>query len=288
MPAVELLLEKDEEKARKLASDLRNINSERQEQTKEYEQVIEELQTKGKEYYDFGIVVQSDAFHIGIAGLVAGKLCEAYYRPSIALAPIEKEGEVVLKGSARSIPGVHVLRMLDKVKEKIGDYEYGGHEQAAGMTLRATETQTLEERFEAFRVAFREACMEHDAEIFTPCVNYDAEVEFVDISFDFIELLKKLEPFGEGNRRPLFRANNVKISNLKGIMEGKGVRFTFKQDKTILNGIMFKDGEFIIPEYQKKLMGGEECMVDLLFHPEINRWNGNSSIQLQIQDVKFH
>jgi single-stranded-DNA-specific exonuclease len=130
--------------------------------------------------------------------------------------------------------------------------------------------------------------MEHDAEIFTPCVNYDAEVEFVDISFDFIELLKKLEPFGEGNRRPLFRANNVKISNLKGIMEGKGVRFTFKQDKTILNGIMFKDGEFIIPEYQKKLMGGEECIVDLLFHPEINRWNGNSSIQLQIQDVKFH
>lgn len=281
MPAVNLLLEKELGAALTMAKGLREINSDRQEQTAEFEIVIDDLLIEGEERYDYGIVVQSDKFHIGIAGLVAGKLCEHFYRPTIALAPIEKEGKIVLKGSARSIPGVHVLKMLDFVKEEIGDFVYGGHEQAAGLTLEP-------ERFDEFWRAFRKAGMLHEKSVFTPQIFYDAEVKFEEVDYGLMKYLAMMEPHGEGNRKALLRANGVKVSTLKPMMEGKGARLTFKQDRTVLNGVSFKNGEFYTSSYQEKIKNNQECLVDLLFSPEINIWNGQESIQLMIEDIKFH
>ena len=280
-PAVELLLEKDPEVALQKAQALREINSDRQEQTSEYEAVIEDLLLEGEDRIDYGIVVQSEKFHIGIAGLVAGKLCEHFYRPTIALAPLEKDGKVVLKGSARSIPGVHVLRMLDVVKEEIGDYVYGGHEQAAGLTLEP-------ERFDDFWKAFRKACQAHDESVFTPQIFYDAEVKLEEVDYGLLKFLKMMEPHGEGNRRSLFRTNNVKLSILKPMMAGKGARLTFKQDRTVLQGVSFKNGETYLASYQENIKNGKETMVDILFSPEINVYQGNESIQLMIEDIRFH
>jgi single-stranded-DNA-specific exonuclease len=280
MPAVQLLLEKDQNAANEIAKQLKAINSERQEQTSEYEAVIEDLLLEGEDRYDYGIVVQSDKFHIGIAGLVAGKLCEHFYRPTIALAPLEKDGKVVLKGSARSIPGVHVLRMLDFVKEEIGDFVYGGHEQAAGLTLEP-------ERFDAFWRAFRKAAMIYDESVFTPQIFYDADVAFEEVDYGLLKYLKMFEPYGEGNRKALFKASGVKLSMLKPIMEGKGAKLTFKQGRTVLNGISFKNGEFYTQKYQDCLRADQECLVDVLFSPELNVWNGQESIQLQVEDIHF-
>lgn len=280
-PAVNLLLEKDLEKAKEMAKELKKINSKRQEQTKEYEQVIESLLQEGEENYDYGIVVESDVFHIGIAGLVAGKLCEYFYRPSIALAPVEKDGKVVLKGSARSIPGIHVLRMLDKVRDEIGDFVYGGHEQAAGMTLEP-------ERFEDFRRAFRNACMQHDEKVFVPSIYYDVEVDLEEVDFALLKFLDMFEPFGQENPKPVFKASNVRLSFIKEIMDGKGARFTFEQNSTSINGVSFKNGEKFVSLYHDVLTHSDDCFVDILFSPSINEWNGNVSVQLLVEDMRIH
>lgn len=285
MPAVDLLLEKDEETALKKAKALKQVNTKRQEQTKEYENVIAVLDESPEEHKDYGIVVQSDKFHIGIAGLVAGKLQQHYYRPAIALAPVEKEGKVVLKGSARSIPGVHILRCLDYVKEKIGPYEYGGHEQAAGLTLEP-------HRFDAFRTAFREACMNFGEDVLTPCVYYDTEIQLEEANEKLIEFISHFEPFGEGmfisdTKKPLFKSSQVTIKELKEIMDGKGCILTFEQNRTKVKGVTFRGGEEIISSYYKVLKEKGEVVVDILYSPEFNVWNGNRYVQLMLEDVKF-
>lgn len=286
MPAIELLLEKDENIALEKAHSLKKVNTKRQAETKEYEGVINDLEKMDKEYSDYGIVVQSESFHIGIAGLIAGKVQQHYYRPAIALAPIEKNGKIILKGSARSIPGVHILRCLDYVKEKIGAYEYGGHEQAAGLALEP-------ERFDEFRSAFREACMEYDEKHFIPCLNYDAEVTLGDVNENLINFISLLEPFGEGmfisdTKKPLFRANKVKISELKEIMDGKGCILTFTQDYNKAKGVMFNGGEPVITQFNELSKVKKDAICDILFSPEFNYWNGNRYVQLMISDIKFH
>jgi len=290
MPAVDLLLEKDEKVALQKAKQLKKVNTKRQEQTKEYESMIAYLDGEREEYRDYGIVVQSDEFHIGIAGLVAGKLQQHYYRPTIALAPVEKEGKLLLKGSARSIPGIHILKCLDYVKDKIGAYEYGGHEQAAGMAIEP-------HRFEEFRDAFREACMRYDTKVFTPCSYYDTEVELHEVTDKLVQYISFFEPFGEGmfksdTKKPLFRCNRVKIAELHEIMDGKGFRLTFEQNNCKLKGITFKNGETHLPVYYQRKNQRDnitgDVYVDVLFSPEFNYWNGRRSVQMMIEDVKFH
>lgn len=281
MKAVDLLSEKDEEKALEKAKELKAINVKRQIQTEEYEKVIMELEEKGPEYTDYGVVAVSEDFHIGIAGLVASKVLDHYYRPAIALAPIEKDGKMVLKGSARSIAGVNVLKMLDKVKEKIGSYEYGGHEQAAGMTLEV-------KREDEFRWAFREACMDHDESVFSPCEFYDTEMRLEDITFRMIEDLKKFEPYGAENPEPIFRANDLNLRLVKPIMEGKGAKLTFEQDGLVMQGITFNLGEKIVEKQKEILRKRKKPVVDVLFQPSVNNYNPyDPTLQLIIKDIHF-
>jgi len=291
-PAVNLILEKDEDKAQEIAKELKKINSQRQEQTSVYKIISEELRSEGEQFYDYGIVVQSDEFHIGIAGLIAGKLCEEYYRPSIALAPVEKDGKIVLKGSARSIAGVSVVEVLGEVQKDIGPFEHGGHEQAAGLTL-------YPEQFEAFRSAFRKYCKMKDQENFVPLYKYDSEISLDDVmkhdpaihkqadEYPFMKFLSMLEPYGQENREPIFRANRLKIESFDPIMEGKGYRLTFKTNYGKVTGISFRGGEEILPMYEKNILQQGKCVVDALFAVKINVWNGKKSIQLMIEDLKF-
>jgi len=291
-PAVDLLLEKDPDKSLAIARELKQINTERQEQTSVYQFVSQDLKEKGETYYDYGIVVQSDEFHIGIAGLIAGKLCEEYYRPSIALAPVQKDGKTVLKGSARSIPGVNVVKVMGEVQKEIGFFEHGGHEQAAGLTL-------YPEQFEPFREAFRKECMKHSEETFIPLFKYDSVITFDDIMkhdplahpdvtfYPFMKFMKLLEPFGQENKQPVFRANNVEIQSMDPIMEGKGYRLTFKTNYGTLKGISFKGGEEALPSYASAIESSGTALVDLLFSVSINTWNGKKSIQLNMEDIRF-
>lgn len=280
-PAVQLLLEKDEEKAIALAEQLEAINKERQKQTEVYKEIITELKEEGKQYYDYGIVVKSDAYGTGIAGLIAGKLNQEFYRPSIALAPAEVNGRTVLKGSARSIPGVHILHMLNKVKDDIGSFIYGGHVQAAGMTLEL-------DQFEAFRDSFRKHCMNHEEKVFVPKIHYDLNATLDEIDFSFMRFLDRLEPFGEGNKQPLFHSHHVWLKQVKKTKNEECLIFTFEQNNTERKGIVFRGGKELYAEYERNSIGKSKCIVDLLYAPTINVWNEQQSIQLQIEDMKFH
>lgn len=286
MPAVDLLLENDDIEALSKAKTLKAVNTKRQEQTKEYEQIIALLDQKPAEYKDYGIVVQSEEFHIGIAGLVAGKLQQHYFRPTIALAPVEKEGKIVLKGSARSTPEVHILRCLDYVKEKIGPYEYGGHEQAAGLTLEP-------ERFEDFRLAFREACMQYGNEALVPSVSFDTTIDLSEADEKLVQYISFFEPFGEGmfisdTKKPLFRAEQCIVKNYKEIMDGKGCIITFEQSGQQRKSVMFRNGETTRDIYYQKKKEKMLVTADILFSPELNHWNGNTTVQLMLEDIKFH
>lgn len=280
-PAANLLLEKDYDKALAKATNLAEVNKERQAQTRSSETIIEELKEEGEERYDYGIVVQSNLYGIGIAGLVAGDLVKEFYRPSIALAPhTYPDGRVVLKGSARSIPGIHVLRVMDAVKERIGDYIYGGHEQAAGMTLEV-------ERFEAFREAFREECMKHAESVFIPKKFYDLDLDFTDVSEGFIKSLEFLKPHGEGNNSPVFMAKDVEIMMIKPLKEGKYGKYTFRQNGMIIQGLMWSDPTEIMATYKQNLRDKTKNVVDILYVPEINMWNGEVNLQARVVDLRF-
>lgn len=281
-PAASLLLEKDYDKALERAKKLADVNKERQAQTRSSEVIIEELKEEGEDRYDYGIVVQSDKYGIGIAGLVAGDLVKEFYRPSIALAPhTYPDGRVVLKGSARSIPGIHVLRVLDYVKEKMGDYIYGGHEQAAGMTLEP-------ERFEEFRILFREGCMKQATEdVFIPKEFYDLELPFEEVSETFIRSLDYLKPHGEGNKPPVFMAKEVEVMLIKPLKEGKFAKFTFRQNGTVMQGLMWKNPAEILEKFKENMLNKKKNIVDILYVPEINYWNNEVSLQAQVKDLKF-
>ncbi|QST02932.1 hypothetical protein IMZ31_20505 (plasmid) [Pontibacillus sp. ALD_SL1] len=282
--AVQFLLEEDPEQSKTLASKLKSINEKRKSQTKNgYEMMQSILEEAPPSWCDFGIVAvapEENVYHIGVAGLVASKIQQHYYRPTIALSPVMKEGKVILKGSARSIPGVHILHCLDEVKKEIGLYEYGGHEQAAGLSLEP-------ERVEDFRRAFRKAVQAYPKEVFTPLIRYQSLMEFKEADEWLMKLLSKLEPFGEGNRKPLFRSNRVIIRHVKEIMGGRGCILTLCQGNVTLKGITFTEGERILKAYHRTKKHRESCEVDLLYTPEYNEFRGVKNIQLLVEDMKF-
>ena len=283
-PSVDLLLEEDLLEAIAKAKVLKEVNTKRQEDTTVYKRFVEQLMKEPKEKSDFGVVVTAkseDEFHIGIAGLIAEKVKSHYYRPAIALSPVLKNDKMVLKGSARSIPGVNVLHCLDEVRQAIGPYEYGGHAPAAGMTLEP-------ERLPAFQKAFREACKKHDKEVFTPICRYDSVLSFHDISYSLMDYLEMLEPYGEGmfsssSKKPLFRSNNVMVSSFTSIMEeGKGCYFIMHQQTgPRLKGITFTEGVAFVEMFKANRP------IDLLYSLAYNVYNGNKTIQLFVEDIRL-
>lgn len=285
-PSLDLLLEDDDVEALKKAMALKRINTSRQVQTEEYAKVIKDLESSGEEYYDYGIVVQSENYHSGIAGLIASKLQQHFYRPVIALAPFEKDGVQYLKGSARSIEDIHVLKAIQYVSSKIGFFAYGGHTQAAGMTI-------LADQFDDFRRYFREACMQYDADAFIPKIYYDTELHLSEVDFELIDVIHLFEPFGVGmfksdTKEPLFCSKKVKLKTIKLQSNGKGANFTVEQDGHSLSCVTFNKGQEFLELYQDELENSPSVYVDILYAPSINEWNGRVTVQLHVNQMRIH
>jgi len=280
-PAVEFLLEENLEDAIKQATILKEINEQRKAETEVAQELIKELSSpENEERVDYGIVVHSDSYGEGIAGLIAEKIKSSFYRPAIALTTAEKDGETVFKGSARSIPGIHILEMLDEVKREIGHYEYGGHEQAAGMNIKP-------EQFDAFLSAFRKACMQHNEETFVPTFFYESEVELEEINDSFMSFLSQFEPFGEGNKKPTFRLSNVTVQQFKPHSNERGFNLTLSKNGMQIKGISFNLLDSFRPLYTETFQSGSPFTIDILFQPSYNEYRGVTSIQLGIQDIKL-
>jgi single-stranded-DNA-specific exonuclease len=208
------------------------------------------------------IVLASSDWHQGVIGIVASRLVERYHRPVILIALDNGMG----KGSGRSIPGFHLLDALTHCTDHLE--RFGGHRYAAGVSMRADSVGAFAE---AFEITAAEMLSEHDL---VPRLTIDADVESCDITSELASQLKMLEPYGAGNPEPVLLMRGVTIVGRRPVGDGH-LKLRLDKDGHQFAGIAFSMADRDIPE-----------LIDVAFYPEMNEWNGTSSLQLRIKDVR--
>lgn len=271
--AVEVLLTKNAEDAKSVAAEIEKYNQERKGLDRNITQEALDIIERDVFYQEsFTTVVKKQGWHKGVVGIVASRLIETYYKPIIVL--VEDEG--ILSGSVRSIEGIDVYEMLSLCEEHL--IQFGGHSMAAGLKLKS-------ENFEAFRSTFDNVVRNHTNNIrIERCHFYDTEIQFDEISFSLYESLQPLEPHGPENLRPVFLSKNVKNARFTKLVGAHAdhLQLHVKQAGNVseMKGIAFKMADWVFP-----ILEGKE--IDLLFQLNENVWNGQSSIQLEVIDIRL-
>ncbi|MFY0603930.1 MAG: single-stranded-DNA-specific exonuclease RecJ [Flavobacteriaceae bacterium] len=266
--AVELLTEVDFDTAIDFASSIEKYNINRKEVDKKITQEALEQIQENNEKDRFTTVVYHKNWHKGVIGIVASRLIETYYRPTLVFT---KSGEV-LAASARSVKGFDVYNALEQCSEFIE--QFGGHKYAAGLTL-------LPENYDSFKAKFEEVVSKTiDEKLLTPEILIDTELELSDINQKFFRILQQMAPFGPQNMRPVFKTSGVRDngygkqvgsdkSHLKlSIIEGA--------NKKTYNAIGFGLGDKI---------NNINNSFDIAYSLDENEWNGVKSIQLLLKDI---
>jgi single-stranded-DNA-specific exonuclease len=268
--AYDLIMEKDRIIARDLALELEGKNQERQKATNQAFEEIKILARNSFKDKKF-IFAVGEHFPIGIAGLVAGKVSEEFNKPSAVL----QKGKKISKGSFRSIPSVNIIEALEKCSELI--IRYGGHSQAAGVTV---DNKNLEKFYEKMDSLINKELEGKDV---SPVIEIDAEIIPEDIDFDFTETLQKFEPFGMNNPQPVFLMKNLIIEEVKTVGNGDKHLKLFLRGESGAPKILEAIG-FNFPNHFNLVRGNK---VDIAFNLEQDNWNGNQKIQLKMLDLKL-
>lgn len=267
--AVQLFIEPEYDKALTIAEMLHSDNSDRKEAdssiTEEALAIInndDNLKTKKT------TVVFKDHWHKGVVGIVASRLIETYYRPTIVLT---QSGDVVA-GSARSVPGFNLYEAIHACREHL--LGYGGHFAAAGMSLLPENVTAFADKFETVVAATIEP------HLLIPEIIIDTPVSFSAINTSFYNIISQMEPFGPENMRPVFIAQNIEDTGYSKIVKDLHVRFVVKQHNVTFTGIGFNMAEkFYLLQTKKPL--------DIVFTIDENEWNGNTSLQLKVIDIRL-
>ena len=263
--ALNLFLSKDAKEVNELTQKLNEYNKGRQEIEKNiFADAVCQIEENNLQEKST-ITLMGKNWHHGVIGIVASKITEMYFKPSILLC---EEGDIG-KGSGRSIPGFDLYEALTKCQKSID--RFGGHAMAVGITVD-------KEKFEEFREKFEEIAKENHIEEIVPILKIDSIISLDEINKDMVESLKELEPFGEENKNPLFLFKNLKIDSIRALTEGKHLKLTVKENKNIVNAIGFNIGE-LANEYK---IGDK---VDIVGNLEINTFNGVDNIQINIKDI---
>lgn len=268
--AVALLTEFDLAQAEIFASEIEQHNADRKDFDKQItvEALSQIIENNEKE--NFSTVVYNENWHKGVIGIVASRLTETYYRPTIVFT---KSGDK-LAASARSVKDFDIYNALEACTEHLE--QFGGHMYAAGMTLK-------EENYLAFKEAFEKVVQQTiHPDLLIPEISVDAEIELSDINEKLIRILNQFEPFGPQNMTPLFLTKNVfDTGYAKQIgSENEHLKAFVKQEhSSSFNAIGFKIGnKYDLVKNQKKF--------DAVYSIEENEWNGNVSLQLQLRDIR--
>jgi single-stranded-DNA-specific exonuclease len=268
--AVELLTEFDFEQAQQFASEIEVYNTERKDLDKQITYEALNQIEENSEQKKFTSVVYSENWHKGVIGIVASRLIEIYYRPTLVFT---KSGEKYA-ASARSVKGFDIYNALEACSEHLE--QFGGHKYAAGMTL-------LEENYLAFKNAFEKvvsATILPDS--LTPEIPIDAEINFDDITPKLMRILKQFEPFGPQNMTPVFLTKNVidtGYSKKLGAEEEHLKLFVKQNNSGGIPAIGFGLGNKMDLVTHKKPFNAIYCIDE-------NEWNGKISIQLRLKDIK--
>ncbi len=268
LDALRALCTKNETRARTLVSTLHTTNVERQDLTGTF---IELARSKASDWeYEHIIVIADSSFHEGVIGLIASKLTEEFHKPSIVISI----GEETSKASGRSVPGVHITQLLRSVQEDL--LEVGGHPMAAGLRL---ETNAIA-RFKLHIETVARQTISSD--LLIPHIDVDCKLASNLLTFETVAALKTLEPFGAGNREPIFLFEQMTITDARTIgKEGKHLKLSVqpKSDTPhLLEAIGFGMGE-IAKQFP---IGSEITCVGKL---QMNEWKGRSSLQLMLSDL---
>jgi single-stranded-DNA-specific exonuclease len=274
--AVRLLTSEDPEEAQALAQVLEEENRNRR---RIDEDTFADAQQLAEECLDLdtdpAIVLHQEHWHPGVVGIVASRMVERYYKPSIMMATVDG----VAKGSARSVSGFDIYEALKRCEDKL--LQFGGHKYAAGVTV---DLARLDEFRDAFNAAVKELMKE---EMKTPEIRIDLEIAFQEITPWFIKLLREFAPFGPNNTRPTFLTRNLEVAGSPRIVGRNHLRFRVRQNGVVFDAIGFGMGELLprIPVGRRDLA----CVYTI----EENEWNspsgsrsGDPIPQLKIKDLR--
>ncbi len=276
--AVDLLNETDSEKALADAKKLKSLNDERKDIT---EQGAKEAIDMAREMKDKILVLYLPNCHESVAGIIAGRVKEFFNKPSIVLT----DAEDCVKGSGRSIDEYDMFENLSQVKDLF--LKFGGHKMAAGLSI---EKENIEE----LRTRLNEKCTLTEEDLMKK-IEVDSELPFKFATFGLVNDLKKLEPFGVGNKKPIFAGKDIQINRIKILgKEGKAIRLEMTDESGFkMQGIMFNKSKrfmkFLSDKFGQdeidKAMEGvtNEIKLMLLYYPNINEFNGRQYLQLIIE-----
>jgi single-stranded-DNA-specific exonuclease len=276
MRAVELLVSTDPAEAVGMAQVLEEENKQRR---KIDEDTFARAQLLAEELFDLDVdpalVLHQGDWHPGVIGIVASRMVEKYYKPSIMLATVDG----VAKGSARSISGFDIYKALQRCEDKL--IQFGGHRYAAGLTV---EVARLDEFRDAFNATVKELMTE---EMKSPELRIDTEITLGEISPRFVRILNEFAPFGPGNLRPVFVAHNLEVAGQPRIVGKNHLRFKVRQNGHLIDAIGFGLGDLL-----PRVAPGRTDL-ECVFTVEENDWNhtagqrqGEAVPQLKIRDLR--
>ncbi len=264
--AVELLLARDLFQAGILAQQLDAQNRERQRLTQEVQERAIEIASAGKS--DYLIMAFDPTFNPGVVGLAASRLVELYYRPAIVGQSEEDAGQT--RASCRSIPEFHITRALDQCAELLE--RHGGHQAAAGFTVRNENLPVLQERLSSIA---EQTLGNLDL---IPSLHADMELPLSEIQPEVLWDLQRLQPTGEGNPEAFFVSRGVQVKDARCVgARGEHLKLSLVDGRIVWDAIAFRQGHHIqnMPRF-----------VDVLYTLEQNTYNGNTTLQLRVRDLK--
>lgn len=267
--AVRLLTTRNQQRAKNIAAILEQENRQRknidEETFKEALQMIEQHCEPSKER---SIVLASEGWHPGVIGIVASRIVEKFYRPTIMISTNDGIG----KGSARSIPGFDLFQAMRECSDLM--LGFGGHKYAAGLTIETDKLEELKQRFENIAQEWL------DDETLTPKLRIDSDIRLGQIDGELLKILQMFAPYGPQNMRPVFMSKNLQIHGTPTIVGNNHLKFKVGQDGFVYDAIGFNLGDlyYRLAPYEQNL--------DIAFIIEKNEWQGREMIQLRVKDLR--
>lgn len=266
--AVQLFISGNNEEALPYAQALNQFNAERKNiDAATTQEALEMIHQNAALLHRKTTVVYKEGWHKGVVGIVASRLIENFYRPTVVLT----KSEGIIAGSARSVEGFNLYEAIDGCKAHL--LGYGGHFAAAGMTL---DEKQLPDFIDKFEEVVSETIQ---PEMLIPQINIDAEIKFSDINFKFCHIIEQMEPFGPENLPPVFLTKGVTETGFAKIIKEKHIRFVFQQENYNFTGIGFNLAD-------KFELLQTKSYFNIIYHLEINEYNHTKSIQLKILDFE--
>ena len=256
-------------RAEEMAAELKLLNEERKDMTQAgMEQAFEQVDTELAD--DDVLVVYLPDCHESLAGIIAGRVREAYNKPSFVLT----KGEDCVKGSGRSIESYHMYRALCGVRDLL--LKFGGHPMAAGFSLKEENVGEFRRRLNEQSTLTRED--------FIPKIWIDVAMPLEYISEALVNELKSLEPFGQGNEKPQFAQKNLRIRSLRALgRNNNAVRMTVVTEQgRPMEAMVFTEADKFVEEAKNSRS------MDVIYYPDINEYNGNRTLQIVVRAYKLH